>query len=50
MNPSRNLSEHPIIFHRVIPASVVRRFRSDVARQKKTKKTLHRMRKERNDE
>ena len=32
-----------IVVHRVIPASVVRRLRSDIARQKKAKKALRRM-------
>jgi hypothetical protein len=43
-------SGHSIIVHRVIPSSVMRRFRSDVARQKKAKKTLRRMKKEYRDE
>ena len=50
MKTPRNPSEHPITVHRVVPASVIRRFRSDIARQKKSKKTPCRMKKETRDE
>ena len=50
MQPPRNSSERPITMHRVIPASVIRRFRSDLARQKKSKKIPRRMQKENRDE
>jgi hypothetical protein len=47
---SLNPMEHAITIRRVIPASAYRRLNSDIARQKKSKKALRRMRKERNDE
>ena len=50
MQTPRNPSEHPITVHRVIPASVIRRFRSDLARQKKSKKPPRHMKKENRDE
>jgi hypothetical protein len=46
----RNPYEQSITVHRVIPASVIRRFRSDIARQKKSKKSPRRMKKENRDE
>lgn len=50
MKAQNNSSGHSIAVHRVIPSSVIRRFRSDVARQKKAKQTLRRMKKEYGDE
>ena len=50
MQPPRSSSERPITVHRVIPASVIRRFRGDVARQKKSNKTPRRIKKEIRDE
>jgi hypothetical protein len=50
MQPPRNPSERPITVYRVIPASVIRRFRSDIARQKKSKKTPRLIKKENRDE
>ena len=50
MQTPRNPSDQPINVHRVIPASVIRRFRSDIARQKKSRKTPRRMKKETRDE
>jgi hypothetical protein len=50
MKTPRNPSEHPISVHRVIPASVIRRFRGDIARQKKSKKTPRHKNKENRDE
>ena len=50
MQPPCSSSERPITMHRVIPASVIRRFRSDIARQKKSKKSPRRMKKENRDE
>jgi hypothetical protein len=45
-----NSGERVVAIHRVIPASAFRRWKGDIARQKKNKKALHRMRKERNDD
>ena len=45
-----NSTERAIVIRRVIPASAFRRLRGDIARQKKAKKTLRRMKKERGDE
>ena len=45
-----NASERVVVVHRVIPASAFRRWKGDIARQKKNKKALRRMRKERNDD
>jgi hypothetical protein len=50
MQTPRNPSDHPIRVHRIIPASVIRRLRSDIARQKKSKKTPRHMKKENRDE
>ena len=50
MKTARNPSEHPITVRRIIPDSVIRRFRSDIARQKKSKKTPRDMKKENRDE
>ena len=46
MKTPRYPSNHPITVHRVIPASVIRRFRSDIARQKKSKKNSRRIKRE----
>ncbi len=43
-------TERATVIHRVIPASAFRRLYGDIARHKKAKKALRRMRKERNDE
>ena len=43
-------SEPSIVVHRVIPAAVVRRLHNDIARHKKAKKALRRMKKEQRDE
>jgi hypothetical protein len=45
-----NSTECATVVRRVIPASAFRRLYGDIARQKKAKKALRRMRKERNDE
>ena len=50
MQTPRNPSDQPITVRRVIPASVIRRFRGDIARQKKSKKSPRRMKKENRDE
>ena len=50
MKTARNPSEHSITVHCVIPTSVIRRFRSDIARQNKSKKTPRHMKKENRDE
>ena len=50
MQTPRKPSEHPTKVHRVIPASVIRRFRGDIARQMKSKKTPRHMKKENRDE
>jgi len=41
-----HISESTIIVRRVIAASAVRRLHSDITRHKKSKKVLHRMKKE----
>jgi len=48
MNTTQNptSSGTPVIVWRVITASAVRRLRSDIARNKKAKKVLRRMKKE----
>ncbi len=45
-----NSTERATVVRRVIPASAFRRLYGDIARQKKAKKALRRMRKERNNE
>ncbi len=43
-------TERATVIRRIVPASAFRRLRSDMARQKQSRKALRRMRKERNDE
>ena len=43
-------TERATVIRRIVPASAFRRLRSDIARQKQSRKALRRMRKERNDE
>lgn len=47
---SSPVADRTVVIRRVIPASALRRLRSDFARQKKAKKALRRMRKESSDE
>jgi hypothetical protein len=48
--PTINSTKRATVIRRVIPASAFRRLYGDIARQKKAKKALRRMRKERNNE
>jgi len=47
---NKTTSNTRVVTRIIITASAVRRLRSDIARHKKSKKTLRRMKKERSDE